>query len=123
MKRKRGNASRTQRASSENETFGVRLRRYRKRRQYTLAALVYDAETDARTLRHFEWDGGADVVPDMRLGLRLANLLGVHPHRLAFGTYEPLASEHPRTSAALDQYEARAAACDAARAGNVRPIR
>jgi transcriptional regulator with XRE-family HTH domain len=92
------------------ETFGRRLRRIRKRRGYTLAALAQDAETDLETLLRLELDGGADMLPDVRLGVRLAFVLSVCPWRLAFGTDEPLASEHPRTAAYLDAHEARHAA-------------
>jgi transcriptional regulator with XRE-family HTH domain len=118
MRRKGGQhrtaaASHTSSASEAKETFGARLRRYRKRMQYSLTALANDAETDALTLRRFEWDGGADIVPDVRLGLRLAHVLGVHPYRLAFGTDGPLASEVPRVHAWLEVYEARADAEDA----------
>jgi transcriptional regulator with XRE-family HTH domain len=111
------------RSTAAHETFGSRLRRYRNRMKYTLAALATDAGTDPLTLRRFEWDGGADTVPDMRLGLRLATALAVHPYRLAFGTDVPLVSESPRFSAELDDYEARAAAEDAQRASKVLPIR
>jgi transcriptional regulator with XRE-family HTH domain len=128
MKRKRGNRSisnahrSTPRLSSVTETFGVRLRRYRKRMRYTLAALARDVETDVRTLRRFEWDGGTDTVPDLRLGLRLAHVLGAHPYRLAFGTDAPLASESPRMRAWLDEYEANAESDVAAGNANARPI-
>jgi transcriptional regulator with XRE-family HTH domain len=110
-------------AVGTQETFGTRLRRYRKRMEYTVAALAEDTGTDPLTLRRFEWDGGADVVLDLRLGLQLAAVLAVHPHRLAFGTDAPLASECPRLRAWLDEDEARAEAKECAHERTARPVR
>ncbi|MDP9025633.1 MAG: hypothetical protein M3N13_09705 [Candidatus Eremiobacteraeota bacterium] len=39
----------------------------------------------------------------------LAFILSVHPYRLAFSTDEPLARQHLRTAARLDEHEAGAA--------------
>ncbi|MDP9149757.1 MAG: helix-turn-helix domain-containing protein [Myxococcota bacterium] len=65
------------------ETFGVRLRRLRTQRGYTLAGLARLVLVTEAAIRNLET--GDSKGPSFLVGVRLADALGVDVHYLAFG--------------------------------------
>lgn len=85
------------------ETFGVRLRRLRTERGYSIAGLARQVLVTEAAIRNLET--GDSKGPSFAVGVRLADALCVDVHYLAFGEGASLASRMDELERRMNAFE------------------
>ncbi len=85
------------------ETFGVRLRRLRTERGYSLAGLARQVLVTEAAIRNLET--GDSKGPSFVVGVRLADALSVDVHYLAFGEGASLAGRVSELERRMNAFE------------------